>query len=73
MKKKEEIIEQPIKSEEVIIENKNQEKKINPSQEFILIEDETVEKELKKEQKVKKRKKKLKKTKKKNQKPKTNQ
>ena len=44
IKKNEEIIEQPIKSEEVIIENKNQEKKINPSQEFIPIEDETVEK-----------------------------
>ena len=52
IKKNEEIIEKPIKSEEVIIENKNQEKKINPSQEFIPIEDETIEKELKKEQKV---------------------
>ena len=52
IKKNEEIIEEPIKSEEVIIENKNQEKKINPSQEFIPIEDETIEKELKKEQKV---------------------
>ena len=51
-KKKEEIIEEPTKSEEIIIENKNQEKKINPSQEFIPIEDETTEKELKKEQKV---------------------
>ncbi len=40
------------KSEEVIIENKNQEKKINPSQEFIPIEDENIDKELKKEQKV---------------------
>ncbi len=52
IKKNEEIIEEPIKSEEVIIENKNQEKKINPSQEFIPIEDESVEKELKREQKV---------------------
>ena len=52
IEKKEKIIEQPIKSEEIIIENKNQEKKINPSQEFIPIENETVEKELKKEQKA---------------------
>ena len=52
IKKDEEIIEKQIKSEEVIIENKNQEKKINPSQEFISIEDENVEKKLKKEQKV---------------------
>ena len=52
IKKNEEIIEAPIKSEEVIIENKNQEKKINPSQEFLPIEDETIEKELKKEKKV---------------------
>ena len=52
IKKNEEIIEEPIKPEEVIIENKNQEKKINPSHEFIPTEDETVEKELKKEQKV---------------------
>ena len=52
IKKNEEIIDEPIKSEEVIIENKNQEKKINPSQVFIPIEDETIEKELKKEQKV---------------------
>ena len=52
IKKKEEIIEEPIKSEEVIIENKNREKKINPSQEFIPSEDETIEKEIKKEQKV---------------------
>ena len=51
-KKNEEIIEEPIKSEELIIENKNQEKKINPSQEFIPIEDETIEKELKKVKKV---------------------
>ena len=64
IKKNEEIIEEPIKSEEVIIENKNQEKKINPSQEFIPIEDETIEKELKKEQKV------INKVKKKEQKPK---
>ena len=52
IKKDEEIIEKQIKSEEVIIENKNQEKKINPSQEFISIEDENVEKKLKKEQKL---------------------
>ena len=52
IKKNEEIIEEPIKSEKVIIENKNQGKKINPSQEFIPIKDETIEKELKKEQKV---------------------
>ena len=52
IKKKEEIIKESFKSEEVIIENKNQEKKINPSKEFIPIEDETVEKELEKEQKV---------------------
>ena len=52
IEKKEKIIEQPIKSEEIITESKNQEKKINPSQEFIPIENETVEKELKKEQKV---------------------
>ena len=52
IKKNDEIIEEPIKSEEVIIENKNQVKKINPSQEFIPIENETIEKELKKEQKV---------------------
>ncbi len=52
IKKNEEIFEEPTKSEKVIIENKNQEKKINPSQEFIPIEDETIEKELKKEQKV---------------------
>ena len=52
IKKNEEIIKEPFKSEEVITENKNQEKKINPSKEFIPIENETVEKELKKEQKV---------------------
>ncbi len=52
IKKDEEIIEKQIKSEEVIIENKNQEKKINPTQEFISIEDENVKKNLKKEQKV---------------------
>ena len=52
IEKKEKIIEQPIKSEEIITESKNQEKKINPSQAFIPIEDETIEKELKKEQKV---------------------
>ena len=69
IKKNEEIIKEPIKSEEVIIESKNQEKKINPSQEFIPIEDETLEKELKKEKKV------LNKVKKKNknEKKKTNQ
>ena len=61
IEKKEKIIEQPIKSEEIITESKNQEKKINPSQEFIPIEDETVEKKLKKEQKVKKKEKKGKK------------
>merc|ERR1711991_1201849 len=55
IKKNEKIIEQPIKSEEIITESKNQEKKINPSQEFITIEEETVEKKLKKEQKVKKK------------------
>ena len=65
IKKNEEIIEKPIKSEEVIIENKNQEKKINPSQEFIPTEDETVEKKLKKEQKEQKKKKKEQKRKKK--------
>ena len=58
IEKKEEIIEQPIKSEEIITESKNQEKKINPLQEFIPTEDETVEKKLKKEQKEQKRKKK---------------
>ena len=63
IKKNEEIIEKPIKSEEVIIENKNQEKKINPSQEFIPNKDETVEKKLKKEKKEQKRKKKDKKIK----------
>ena len=52
IEKKEKIIEQPIKSEEAIIENKNHETKINPSQEFIPVEDDTVEKELEKEQKV---------------------
>ena len=52
IEKKEKIIEQPIKSEEIITESKNQEKKINPSKEFIPIENETVKKELKKEQKV---------------------
>ena len=52
IEKNEKIIEQPIKSEEIITESKNQEKKINPSQEFIPIEVETVEKKLKKEQKV---------------------
>mgnify|MGYP003342634627 FL=1 len=61
IEKKEKIIEQPIKSEEIITESKNQEKKINPSQEFIPIEDETVEKKLKKEQKVKKKEQKRKK------------
>ena len=64
IKKKEEIIEEPIKSEQVIIENKNREKKINPSQEFIPVKDETIEKEIKKEQKV------INKVKKREQKPK---
>ncbi len=58
IEKNEKIIEQPIKSEEIITESKNQEKKINPLQEFIPTEDETVEKKLKKEQKEQKRKKK---------------
>ncbi len=48
IKKNEEIIEEPLKSEEVIIVDKNQDQKINLSQEFIPIEDETIEKELKK-------------------------
>ena len=61
IEKKENIIEQPIKSEEIIGESKNQEKKINPSQEFIPIEEEIVEKKLKKEQKVKKKEQKRKK------------
>ena len=61
IEKNEKIIEQPIKSEEIITESKNQEKKINPSQEFIPTEDETVEKKLKKEQKVKKKEQKRKK------------
>ena len=61
IEKNEKIIEQPIKSEEIITESKNQEKKINPSQEFITTEDETVEKKLKKEQKVKKKEQKRKK------------
>ena len=52
IKKNEEIIEEPIKSEELIIENRNQEKKINPSKEFKPIENENVEKELIREQKV---------------------
>ncbi len=52
IKTNDEIIEDPPKSEDVIIENKNQEKKINPSQEFIPIEDETVKNVLKKEKKV---------------------
>ena len=58
IEKNEKIIEQPIKSEEIITESKNQEKKINPSQKFIPTEDETVEKKLKKEQKEQKIKKK---------------
>ena len=65
IEKNKEKIEQPIKSEEIITESKNQEKKINPSQEFIPTEDETVEKKLKKEQKEQKRKKKEQKRKKK--------
>ena len=52
IKKNDEIIEEPIKSEEAIIENNNVEKKVNPSQEFIPIKDETIEKELKKDQKI---------------------
>ena len=65
IEKKEKIIEQPIKSEEIITESKNQEKKINPSQEFIPTEDETVKKKLKKVQKEQKIKKKEQKRKKK--------
>ena len=65
IEKNEKIIEQPIKSEEIITESKNQEKKINPLQEFIPTEDETVEKKLKKEQKEQKIKKKEQKRKKK--------
>ena len=65
IKTNDEIIEDPPKSEDVIIENKNQEKKINPSQKFIPTEDETVEKKLKKEQKEQKVKKKEQKRKKK--------
>ena len=61
IEKNEKLIEQPIKSEEIITESKNQEKKINQSQEFIPTEDETVEKKLKKEQKVKKKEQKRKK------------
>ena len=64
IEKKEKIIEQPIKSEEIITESKNQEKKINPLQEVIPTEDETVEKKLKKEQKEQKKKKKEQKRKK---------
>ena len=52
IKKDEDIIEKPLISNEVIIENKNQEKEIYPSEEFTPIEDETVEKELKIEQKI---------------------
>ena len=65
IEKNEKIIEQPIKSEEIITESKNQEKKINPSQEFIPTEDETVKKKLKKVQKEQKIKKKEQKRKKK--------
>ncbi len=65
IEKKEKIIEQQIKSEEIITESKIQEKRINPSQEFIPSEDETVEKKLKKEQKEQKVKKKEQKRKKK--------
>ena len=61
IEKNEKIIEQPIKSEQIITESKNQEKKINPSQKFIPTEDETVEKKLKKEQKIKKKEQKRKK------------
>ena len=52
IKKNEEIIEKPIKLKKVITEDKNLEKKINPSQELTSIDDETIEKELKKKQKV---------------------
>ena len=52
IKKKEEIIEKTIKTKKVITEDKNLEKKINPSQELTSIDDETIEKELKKKQKV---------------------
>ena len=52
IKKNDEIIEKPIISEEAIIENNSEEKKVNPSQEFIPIKDETIEKELKKDQKI---------------------
>ena len=52
IKKNREIIEESLKSEEVITENKNQEKEINPSQEFISIENEATENEVNKEQKV---------------------
>ena len=71
IEKKEKIIEQPIKSEEIITESKNQEKKINPSQEFIPIKDETVEKKLKKEQKEQKEQKVKKKEQKRKKKDKT--
>ena len=63
IEKNEKKIEQPIKSEEIITESKNLERKINPSQEFITIDDEIVKKKLKKEQKVKKKNKKEKKKK----------
>ena len=53
IKKKDEIIEDPIISEQLITEDKNQENKINPSEEFKPIENKTIEKELKKPQKVK--------------------
>ena len=69
IKKNDKIIEDPIISDQVTTEDKNQEKKINPSKEFIPIENETVEKELKKEQKVTNKIKK----KSKNEKKKTNQ
>ena len=53
IKKNDKIIEDPIISEQVITEDKNQENKINPSEKFTPIENKTIEKELKKTQKVK--------------------
>ena len=53
IKKKDEIIEEPTISEQVITEDKNQENKINPSEQFTPTENKTIEKELKKTQKVK--------------------
>ena len=53
IKKNDKIIEDPIISEQLITEDKNQENKINPSEEFKPIENKTIEKELKKTQKLK--------------------